>query len=112
MDVTITELPGVTKAGLSGRLDTASVNQVEMHFTASIMPKAQHTVVDLSEVSFIASLGIRMLLSTARGLSRRGAKLAMFGANPAVMEIIETTALNEIIPILRTESDAIAAVTA
>jgi len=112
MDVSITELPGVTKAGLSGRLDTANVNQVEMYFTASIMPKAQNTIVDLTEVSFIASLGIRMLLSTARGLSRRGAKLVMFGANPAVLEIIETTALSEIIPVLPTEADAIAAVAA
>lgn len=112
MDVTITEVQGVTKAGLSGRLDTANVNKVEMFFTASIMPKANNTVVDLSEVSFIASLGIRMLLSTARGLSRRGAKLVMFGANPAVMEIIETTALDEIIPVVATEADAIAAATA
>lgn len=112
MDVTITEVRGVTKAGLSGRLDTANVNKVEMFFTSSIMPKAQNTVVDLTDVSFIASLGIRMLLSTARGLSRRGAKLVMFGANPAVMEIIETTALDEIIPVVTTEADAIAAATA
>ena len=34
--------------------------------------------------SFIASLGIRMLLTTARGLANRGAKFAMFGANPAL----------------------------
>lgn len=110
MDVVITDLSGITKAELTGRLDTASVNDVETYFTAGIMPKAQHTVVDLSQVSFIASLGIRMLLSTARGLSRRGAKFAMFGANPAVMEIFETTALSDIIPIVDSESDAITAV--
>lgn len=112
MNVTITEVSGVTKAGLTGRLDTANVNEVEMFFTASIMPKAQNTVVDLTDVTFIASLGIRMLLSTARGLSRRGANMVMFGANPAVMEIIETTALNEIIPVVPSEADAIAAVSA
>ena len=112
MDVVITDLSGVTKAELSGRLDTASVNQVETSFIAGIVPKAQHTVVDLTNVSFIASLGIRMLLSAARVLSRRGAKFVMYGATPAVMEIIETTALSEIIPVLGTEADALAAVNA
>jgi anti-sigma B factor antagonist len=110
MDVVITDESGVTKAELAGRLDTANVNELEHHFTTGIMPKAQNTVVDLSNVSFIASLGIRMLLTTARGLASRGAKFVMFGANPAVMEIFETTALSDIIPILVTEADAMAEV--
>ena len=110
MDLVISEVSGVTKAELTGRLDTANVNDLETRFTAGIMPKAQPTVVDLSNVSFIASLGIRMLLTVARGLSRRGAKFAMFGANPAVMEIFETTALADIIPIVDTEAAAIAEV--
>lgn len=110
MDVVITDLPGVTKVEMSGRLDTANVGQVETSFIAGIVPKAQHTVLDLTHVTFIASLGIRMLLSAARVLNRRGAKFVMFGATPAVMDIIETTALSDIIPLLGTEADAMAAV--
>ena len=72
MDVTITELDGVTKAGLSGRLDTANVNQVEMYFTASIMPKGQGTVVDLTDVSFI---GLAKALPAALGLAAEDADL-------------------------------------
>jgi anti-sigma B factor antagonist len=112
MQVVITDEAGVTKAELAGRLDTANVNELEAQFTTGIMPKAQNTIVDLSNVSFIASLGIRMLLTTARGLANRGAKFVMFGANPAVMEIFETTALSDIIPILTTEADAMAEVSA
>ena len=110
MEVVITDLAGVTKAQLSGRLDTANVDRVESSFTAGIVPQAQPTVVDLSEVTFIASLGIRMLLSSARVLSRRGAKFALFGARPAVTEIMETIALSDIIPVFGTEAEAIAAV--
>lgn len=110
MDVVITDLSGVTKVEMSGRLDTANVSQVETSFIAGIVPKAQHTVLDLSNVTFIASLGIRMLLSAARVLNRRGAKFVMYGAKPAVMDIIETTALSDIIPLLGTEADAMAAV--
>jgi len=110
MSVVITEVSGVTKAALSGRLDSASVNQMETSFIAGIVPKSQHTMVDLTDVTFIASLGIRMLLSAARTISRRGAKFVMYGATPAVMDIIESTALSDIIPLMGSEADAIAAI--
>lgn len=110
MNIVITDLSGVTKAQLSGRLDTANVNGVESEFTSGVLPLAQNTIVDLSDVSFIASLGIRMLLSAARVLSRQGARLVMYGASPGIMEIIETTALSDIIPVLPSEAAAIAAV--
>ena len=107
-----TDVDGVTKAVLGGRLDSFSVGEVETRFVASIVPREQPAVVDLSQVSFIASLGIRMLIGTARALQRSNARFAMFGANDAVMEIIETTSLTEIIPVVGTEAEALAVVTA
>jgi anti-anti-sigma factor len=111
MEVQFTDLSGVTKAVLEGRLDTANVNIVETRFIAGIVPKQQHAVVDLSNVSFVASLGIRMLLSTARALGGCGARFAMYGASPTVLEVFEATALSDIIPVLSTEDEAIALVT-
>lgn len=111
MNVVFSDVSGVTKAELAGRLDTANVNEIETSFNAGILPKAQHTVVDLTNVTFIASLGIRMLLTVARNLSRRGAKFAMYGAAPPVMDIFETTALSDIILIVDTEAEAMAEVT-
>jgi anti-sigma B factor antagonist len=111
MEVQFTDVSGVTKATLEGRLDTANVNIVETRFIAGIVPKQQHAIVDLSNVSFIASLGIRMLLSTARALGHNGAKFAMFGATPVVLEVFEATALSEIIPLFDSEAEAIALVT-
>lgn len=110
MEVQFTDVSGVTKATLEGRLDTANVNIVETRFIAGIVPKQQHAIVDLSNVSFIASLGIRMLLSTARALGHNGARFAMFGATPVVLEVFEATALAEIIPLFDTEAEAIALV--
>lgn len=112
MDVTITEIGSVTKAALAGRLDSAQVVVVESQFTSGIIPKEQDTLVDLSSVTFIASLGIRMLLTVARGLSRHGARMILFGATPEVMEILETTALSDIIPVFDSEGDALAEVSA
>ncbi|MDR3511248.1 MAG: STAS domain-containing protein [Caulobacteraceae bacterium] len=111
MDVQHTDLGDVRKITLAGRLDSAGVDLIEIRFGALIVPVGKHTVVDMTEVSFLASLGVRMLISTTRALSRKGAKLALFGATPPVMEIIETMGFNDIVPVVASESEAIAYVT-
>jgi anti-sigma B factor antagonist len=111
MELMISELDDVTKVALQGRLDTAGVTRIESRFTAVIVPKGKPAVIDLSGVAFLASLGVRMLISTARALQNRGGKLAIFGATPAVMEIIEITSLHEIVPVAITEAEAIGMVT-
>lgn len=109
MEFAVTEQSGVTKAALDGRLDTANVEKIEQDFAASIVAQGKNTMVDLSKVSFIASLGIRLLLTTARSLGKSGSRLVMFGATPAVSEILETTALSDIIPVFLSEEEAIGA---
>lgn len=97
----------VRRVVLTGRLDTAGVDGVETRFGAAIVPNGKNTIVDLSEVTFLASMGIRMLISTTRALSRKGGKLVMYGAGPGVRDVIETTALTEIIPLAGNESEAL-----
>ncbi len=65
----------VRRVVLVGRLDTAGVDVVETRFGAAIVPNGKDTIVDLSGVTFLASMGIRMLISTTRALSRKGGRL-------------------------------------
>ena len=111
MELQMSDVGTVRKIALTGRLDTVGVDQVETKFGAAIVPGGRATVVDISEVSFLASMGIRMLISTTRALSRKGAKLALYGAVPGVMDVIETAALTDLIPVAASESEAIAIVT-
>jgi anti-anti-sigma factor len=107
MEIQHSDVGDVRKVVLSGRLDTAGVDQVEIKFGAAIVPAGKNTIVDLTGVTFLASMGIRMLIATARSLGRKGVKLVMFGATAGVAEVIETAALTDIIPLAATESDAI-----
>jgi len=107
MDMQHSDVGEVRKVVLAGRLDTAGVDRVEIKFGAAIVPAGKNTIIDLTQVTFLASMGIRMLIATARALSRKGGKLVMFGAAPGVADVIETTALTDIIPLAATESEAI-----
>jgi len=100
---------GVLGLSLIGRLDTPGVDHVETQLTAHLVPRGARAIVDLSQVTFIGSGGIRMFITIARALGRRGGKLVLYGAQPLVAQVFETTSLTTIIPV---RADATAATSA
>lgn len=83
-------------AKLTGRLDVLGVDAVETRFTAAIVPSGKDALVDLSEVEFVASLGIRMFVAVGRTMARDGRRLALHSANENVAEVLEMAALDKL----------------
>ena len=110
MKMDITEDDGVVKVGLVGRLDTPGVDAIETRFTAAVCPRGARTVVDLSGVDSIGSLGLRMLITIARALSRRNGKMVLYSPQAFVAQVLETASLGDIIPVQPDADSAIAAV--
>ncbi|MEJ6007870.1 STAS domain-containing protein [Paucibacter sp. AS339] len=108
MELAVTEI-GAAKncVRLNGRLDAAGADQIGVRFTASTAATGQDTLVDLSGVPFIASMGIRLLISSARALSAKGAKLVLFGAQELVQEVLEQAAVDQIVSLVATEQQAL-----
>jgi anti-sigma B factor antagonist len=107
MEFQTTDLGNAAKIAFQGRLDTPGVDQIETRFTATVVPPGRHTLVDLSGVTFVSSMGIRMLISTARFLSLKKAKLILFGAQPLVKESLDHVSLSDIVPIVASETQAL-----
>jgi len=109
MELELTERDGpITCARLTGRLDTAGADRIGLQMTAGVVATARPAIVDLSGVSFISSMGIRLLLSCAKGLKGKGQTMAIFGAQPAVQEVFEQSGLEEILDIVPDEPHALA----
>ncbi len=100
---------GILEVALGGRLDTPGVAQIELRFTASLVPRAATAIVDLSKVEFIGSMGIRMFITVARALARKQGKLILYAPQPLVKEVFDTVSLGEIIPVKTDSSAALAA---
>jgi len=90
---------GVLNVLLIGRLDTLGVDRIETQLTAHLVPRGVRAIVDLSQVAFVGSGGIRMFITIARALSRNGGKLVLYGAQPLVAQVFETASLNEVVPV-------------
>jgi anti-sigma B factor antagonist len=108
MEIVFGELEGFKTVALTGRLDSAGVQSIELSFSAGVVPAGVSTLVDMSGVEFLASLGVRMLLTTARALSSRGARLVMFAATPAVVDTIVTMGFDDIVPLAGDQGEALA----
>ncbi len=89
---------GACRVVLAGRADAAAVDTVETGLSAQLRETGGHVLVDLAGVPFMGSLGIRMLISLARLVARRGNRIAMIGVQPQVLEVFETMALLDLIP--------------
>lgn len=107
MEFQVIDLGSANKLALQGRLDATGVAQIELKLTASVVPAAKHAIVDLSGVEFVSSMGIRLLIMTARSLRSKKAKLVVFGARPLVKESLESVAIGNLVPIVEGESEAL-----
>ena len=100
---------GVRLAKLSGKMDIQGVNQIGEEFSQKIGGAGIGTIVDMSEVSFIASLGMRTLLTAARDVMNHNGKLVILQPQDLVKEALTITGLTNLIPCYDNQDEAIAA---
>jgi anti-anti-sigma factor len=85
----------ITHVVLDGRFDIQGAQEVDSRFD-ELAKSSKALVVDLAKVSFLASLGVRTLMLSAKALIRRGAEMAVCGANENVEKVLRTTGVNEV----------------
>jgi anti-anti-sigma factor len=112
MEIVTSEDRGTTaRVALTGRLDIVGAERIALPL-ATLAGAKQGLIVDMSGVSFIASIGIRHLVSTAKALSRRKGLLVLLNPTEMVVEILTSSGLTDLLPIVRSDSEAVAALDA
>jgi anti-anti-sigma factor len=108
MELTIkNQTEQITHLALRGRLDTAGAGEVELKFTSHTVPRGKPLLLDMSEVTFLSSLGLRMLFTVAKALERRGAKMVLLNPQPAVREVLVLSGFDQLMPIHEDEGTAL-----
>ena len=84
---------------ISGRLDIQGTAEIDMKFTSLASSSMRRVVVDLSGVSFLASIGIRSIITNAKAQNKRGGRMVLFvGDNTAVAKTLESTGIDSLVP--------------
>jgi anti-anti-sigma factor len=95
-----------TIVALHGRLDAAGVQAVQTEFLQSTAALKKPAIVDMSDVTFMASLGIRMLVEAAKSLKSSGARLVLIKPQPLVEKSLKSSGLDVVVGIFHDESQA------
>jgi anti-sigma B factor antagonist len=98
----------ITHLAFRGLLDVAGVGEVELKFTSHTVPRAKPLLLDMSEVTFLSSLGLRMLFTVAKALDRHGAKMVLLSPQPTVRKVLVLSGFDQLIPIHQDEGTALA----
>ena len=97
----------ITRLKLAGRLDINGSAMAEIPISLAAK-NCQHLLIDMSEVSYVASLGVRHLVMAAKVLDRGGGKLVLFSVTEPVAEVLVTMGITDIIPMAASEAAALA----
>jgi anti-anti-sigma factor len=100
MEMVLQELEGgITRIGLAGDLDAKGAGEIDLRFQA-VAAGRDKVVVDLSQVGFLASIGIRTLIMAAKAQGRRGGRLVVLDPHPEVEKVLLTCGVDALLPIL------------
>ena len=100
MEMKVSELKNnITLIALHGTLDIMGVNQIETQFAGYCSGEDARILVDLSGVDYLASIGIRLLVTNAKSLRTRNGKMTLLSPTKDVLNVLETSGIPAIIPV-------------
>lgn len=98
----------VTRVILDGRLDIQGSAAIDLKMNV-LAGSSKFLLLDLTNVSFLGSMGLRSIVLPAQTVKRRGGKMALLNPTPMVEEVLKTSNIDEIIPIFHDLDAAVAA---
>jgi anti-sigma B factor antagonist len=106
LDVRTELRDGVVVYRIAGRLDALTSTNLESAVGSAFSGGNPRVIFDMSEVTFVSSAGLRVILKRAKQAVAAKGSLALFGLQSAVNEVFEISGLHKFIPITSDETDA------
>ena len=82
------------KIALSGKLDATNVAHGAAKFYTLLNGRKSPVVLDFSEVTYLSSLGVRMLLTASKDLTKHGHRLIIEKPTAEVHKVLHTAGLD------------------
>lgn len=107
LQIKLEEIEGRLILRLDGRLDASSSPILERKLGGLIDEKYRHLLLDFTDVDYLSSAGMRVLLSASKRLKEKKGILLVFSANEDVAEIIRMAGFEKVLHLCSTEKDAL-----
>jgi len=91
MNVKVEELNGTYVATLQGEMDTAAALEVEETLKPLFATGGKNVIIDCKELEYIASSGLRILLSILKGAKAAGSRVVLRDVNDDIKNVFQLT---------------------
>jgi anti-sigma B factor antagonist len=107
--VNVEQIDDVLVVELPARLDAVGVASIESKLSETITNHKGKVLADLSQVNFVASLALRMLLTNLKSVQQLGGDLRLAGLQPQISEIFRKSRFDTLFKIYPDRESALAA---
>jgi anti-anti-sigma factor len=110
MDVSFKNVDNVLCITLNGRLDATNASDTEQQISGYLdkTEKNINIAINLTNLDYISSAGLRVLLVITKNQKKINSNLCLFGLNENVLEIFKISGFDTIFNIAKGENDAVA----
>lgn len=91
MKVTIEEVDGKWIATLVGEMDSAAAAEVEESLSPLFKSEGKDVVIDCAGLEYIASSGLRILLSILKAAKAAGSRVVLRSVSNDIMDVFKLT---------------------
>lgn len=99
---------GVAVLGVSGRIDASTSEQLKQKLLATIGDRPIRLVLDFAQVEFVSSIGLRVLVVTAKRVAAVRGKMVFCGLRGQVREVFELAGFTSVVPFFPDQAAAVA----
>src|SRR5262249_3530029 len=106
MDITERRTGDVVTLSLTGKLDTTSAKTFEAQILSRIAAGDRRFIIDLAQLDYISSSGLRVFLVAAKRLERENGKIALCALTQPVRDVFDVAGFSSIFPVHASHDEA------
>jgi stage II sporulation protein AA (anti-sigma F factor antagonist) len=104
------KLGNISGICVRGQITSGNASVIESEMMSHIEKKNYDIILDLAELSYISSAGLRVVLLLAKKVKQHGGNLVLCRLQPKVREVFAVSGFLAILKVVDTRDEAIAAV--
>jgi anti-sigma B factor antagonist len=107
MTIDCAEVGGKVVLHVVGRMDAENSVQFERQCDSCISEGKTSLIVDLGDLSYVSSMGLRSFVGVAQKLKNKGGELRICRMTGLVRQVFEITRLNQVFPMYESVESAL-----
>lgn len=93
------------KMYIIGRLDTNTAPQLEASLENALTEQVTMLTLDLAQLEYISSAGLRVLFKSSKALKKKGGHFALMHLQPQIQKVLDIVKALPAVPIFKNEQE-------